>query len=747
MTDVSRRLVEIFFATTELRRRRRSRRHGRRHPVRRVGSSVPGSWDRGLPGRRCCGGCRGAAQGRGSGESRQGPQGGNRYSRRTTRPPSFDALGVRTQARLSVRFGVLDGFAGADIVIEAVFEELGCQAPGVCGSRSGRAADTVLATNTSTLPIHEIATATHHPDRILGMHFFSPVEKMPLLEVIPTDRTSADAIVTAVQFGRRMGKTVIVVADSPGFWVNRISCRTSTRQDSCLKRAFRSTDRRDDDALGLSGGAGGVDRRSRTRCRREGGESDASSARRPARAVARHWCDAGRRPPWPQEWPRILSLQGRGTRRGLTAPLSATRRAAAQGDVDEQQVLDRLVYAMLNEAALAMSEGVVRTPRDGDVGALFGIGYPAFRGGPLRTVDAIGAAEVVAKLERSAARRPPLHAGTGARRDGAHRSTLVSSDGKPLSAARRRALAAFASPRCWYGGTRGPEVSTSWSGCRGGRRPISDRCFRRFARSMPRGAPDRRRAAGADSRYRCRNGAIARRPSSRFLLHGESLTGPPLLTLIVTHAGGDAACAEVFAGLWHARGDRRGVRLAPGHRVAGRRSCLGVRPAGQPDEHARRAASPCSPSLPRWFSCVSTPTAGRRERARLAWRTRSRLHAAGTIIGNQLAPTITSPAVRFFAIADLALIVVIVVVIAAWRRVARALPETALLRRLYPASGVLALAYAWGTCRANHAGARRTGTGSVECVPLVMLSVVVIARVRLRFGPSGRGGERRSRSW
>ena len=80
----------------------------------------------------------------------------------------------------------------------------------------------MIATNTSTLPIHDIAAGAQHPERILGMHFFSPVEKMPLLEVIPTDVTSADAIVTAVQFGRRMGKTVIVVADSPGFWVNRI---------------------------------------------------------------------------------------------------------------------------------------------------------------------------------------------------------------------------------------------------------------------------------------------------------------------------------------------------------------------------------------------------------------------------------------------------------------------------------------------------------------------------------------------
>ena len=77
------------------------------------------------------------------------------------------------------------------------------------------------------------------------------------------------------------------------------------------------------------------------------------------------------------------------------------------GEIDEARVADRLVFAMLNEAALAMSEGVVRTPRDADIGAIFGIGYPPFRGGPLRTLDSMGATEVVARLERLAATHGP----------------------------------------------------------------------------------------------------------------------------------------------------------------------------------------------------------------------------------------------------------------------------------------------------------------------------------------------------
>src|SRR5205823_13859036 len=82
--------------------------------------------------------------------------------------------------------------------------------------------DAVYASNTSTIPIGQIATVATHPERVLGMHFFSPVHKMPLLEVIVTAATSAEATVTAVAYGKELGKTVIVVNDGPGFYTTRI---------------------------------------------------------------------------------------------------------------------------------------------------------------------------------------------------------------------------------------------------------------------------------------------------------------------------------------------------------------------------------------------------------------------------------------------------------------------------------------------------------------------------------------------
>jgi 3-hydroxyacyl-CoA dehydrogenase / enoyl-CoA hydratase / 3-hydroxybutyryl-CoA epimerase len=114
------------------------------------------------------------------------------------------------------------GFGATDLVIEAVFEDLEVKHAVVRELEQVTDGETIIASNTSTIPIAEIARASKRPDRVLGMHFFSPVQKMPLLEVIVTPRTASEVTATAVAYGRQLGKTVIVVNDGPGFYVNRI---------------------------------------------------------------------------------------------------------------------------------------------------------------------------------------------------------------------------------------------------------------------------------------------------------------------------------------------------------------------------------------------------------------------------------------------------------------------------------------------------------------------------------------------
>ncbi|MGH7593614.1 MAG: 3-hydroxyacyl-CoA dehydrogenase NAD-binding domain-containing protein, partial [Gemmatimonadales bacterium] len=221
MTDVSRRLVEVFFATNEIKKDDGVLPgHGRARPVRRLGIIGSGFMGSGIAGTAVAhAGVEVRLKDADLGKVGRGLKAATdiltmQLSRRRITPYEY----ARKRAYLSGSGG-FDGFGSADIVIEAVFEELAIKRQVIADVESAIPVTTVIATNTSTLPIHEIASAVHHPERVLGMHFFSPVEKMPLLEVIPTGVTSGDAIVTAVQFGRRMGKTVIVVADSPGFWV------------------------------------------------------------------------------------------------------------------------------------------------------------------------------------------------------------------------------------------------------------------------------------------------------------------------------------------------------------------------------------------------------------------------------------------------------------------------------------------------------------------------------------------------
>src|SRR5439155_13612789 len=114
------------------------------------------------------------------------------------------------------------GFDKLDLVIEAVFEDLGVKRQVLADLEAVIPPAAVFASNTSTIPITRIAEGATRPSRVVGMHFFSPVDRMPLLEVIPGAATDPDTIATAVRFGRRMGETVMVVADRSGVCVDGI---------------------------------------------------------------------------------------------------------------------------------------------------------------------------------------------------------------------------------------------------------------------------------------------------------------------------------------------------------------------------------------------------------------------------------------------------------------------------------------------------------------------------------------------
>jgi 3-hydroxyacyl-CoA dehydrogenase/enoyl-CoA hydratase/3-hydroxybutyryl-CoA epimerase len=292
-----------------------------------------------------------------------------------------------------------DGFGLADIVVEAVFEDLDLKRQIFAELESHVRDDCVLASNTSTIPIGGIAEAVSRPELVLGMHFFSPVDKMPLLEVIVTEQTAPWATATAVSYGRALGKTVIVVRDHSGFWVNRILAPYLNEAGRLLAEGvpIETIDRAmtrfgfpvgpltllDEVGLDVAHKASHV-------------LHEAFGERmRPSDGVARLLED-GR--------------QGRKNGRGFYRYEDGKRRevdlaayeiigAAADAHISKEDIQARLVFAMLNEAVLALEDGVVRSARDGDVGAVFGIGFPAFRGGPLRYLDELGPADAVDVLQ------------------------------------------------------------------------------------------------------------------------------------------------------------------------------------------------------------------------------------------------------------------------------------------------------------------------------------------------------------
>ncbi len=291
------------------------------------------------------------------------------------------------------------GFQGLDLIIEAVFEDLELKRQILREVESVIRPDAIFATNTSTIPIAQIAESAERPERVLGMHFFSPVEKMPLLEVIPAARTNADSIATAVNFGRKLGKTVIVVQDRPGFWVNRILTPYMNEAGRLLEEGvpIEVIDRTltrfgfpvgpiallDEVGLDVAAKASKVM------------HAAFGDRLRPTELVTTLLAD--RRLGRKNE--RGFYVYHEGHKTGVDETVYDTLGVKPRDRNSPEMIEQRLVYAMLNEAAMATGEAVVRSPRDGDIGAIFGIGFPPFRGGPLRMIDDIGVARVVEVLK------------------------------------------------------------------------------------------------------------------------------------------------------------------------------------------------------------------------------------------------------------------------------------------------------------------------------------------------------------
>ena len=301
------------------------------------------------------------------------------------------------------------GFASADLVIEAVFEDLAVKHQVLREVEKIIDDDAIFASNTSTIPITRIAQVAARPDRVVGMHFFSPVHKMPLLEVIVTEQTSPEVTATVVAYGKKLGKTTVVVRDGPGFYANRILSpyineagklldEGATIEDidgALMEFGFRvgPITLVDEVGIDIAGKAGNI-------------IADAFGSRMAPSQSLQRVVSAGR---YGRKGRKGFYLYDESGKKGgvdqTVYDLLPTGRDRRKIPADE--IRQRTVLAMVNEAARCLEEGILRSARDGDIAAVFGIGFPPFRGGPFRYMDSLGIADIVAQLDELNGRFPP----------------------------------------------------------------------------------------------------------------------------------------------------------------------------------------------------------------------------------------------------------------------------------------------------------------------------------------------------
>jgi len=297
------------------------------------------------------------------------------------------------------------GLSGCELVIEAVFEDRAVKAEVTKRAEAALTPDAIVASNTSTLPISGLARASARPERFIGLHFFSPAERMPLVEVIRGERTSDATLAHAMDFVKALGKTPVVVHDGRGFYTSRVLRAYLSEAMSLLEEGVAPEmienaslfagmpigplTLLDDVSLELMVKFARQDKTDLGDAYRESALDRVATLMvenlgRPGRKAGRGFYDYPRDTK-KQLWPglgKVFPPQ--------TEPPSM------------DAVVERLLLIQSVETARCMEEGVVRRAQDADVGAVLGWGYPALRGGPIGWIHTLGIPEFVTACERLA---------------------------------------------------------------------------------------------------------------------------------------------------------------------------------------------------------------------------------------------------------------------------------------------------------------------------------------------------------
>jgi 3-hydroxyacyl-CoA dehydrogenase/enoyl-CoA hydratase/3-hydroxybutyryl-CoA epimerase/enoyl-CoA isomerase len=305
-------------------------------------------------------------------------------------------------ARMARLSGTLDysGFAKCEVTVEAVVEKLEVKRAVLTEWERAVPETAIFASNTSTIPIAQIASAASRPDRVAGMHFFNPVHRMPLVEVIRGEKSSDQTIATVFALAKKLKKNPIVVRDLPGFLVNRILAPYLSEAVRLVREGCRieDVDRAmtdfgmpvgplallDDVGLDVAVKAGEVLQASFPQRIKSGGDEALVAAGRLGRKSGSgfyEYPDGNRGKPSPAAY-EVLRAEPKDFR-----------------PFPQDQIESRLALPMVNEAAFCLEDGVVGGPAKLDLAMILGTGFPPFRGGLLRWADSLGLPRVRSLLE------------------------------------------------------------------------------------------------------------------------------------------------------------------------------------------------------------------------------------------------------------------------------------------------------------------------------------------------------------
>lgn len=319
-------------------------------------------------------------------------------------------------------------FERADVVVEAVVENPKVKKAVLAETEDKVRPDTVLASNTSTIPISELANVLKRPENFCGMHFFNPVHRMPLVEVIRGEKTSEETIAKVVAWASKMGKTAIVVNDCPGFFVNRVLFPYFAGFSQLLRDGadFRKVDKVMEKQFGWPMGPAylldvvGIDTAHHAQALMAAGfpqrmEKDYHDAIDALFDIDRYGQKNGF-----GFWRYKEDSKGKPKKEedktvdSLLANISRPKQ-----DFTDEEIVMRMMIPMVNEVVRCLEEGIIASPAEADMALVYGLGFPSFHGGAFRWLDTLGSAKYLDMVQKYQ-RLGPLYVVPADLRDKAH---------------------------------------------------------------------------------------------------------------------------------------------------------------------------------------------------------------------------------------------------------------------------------------------------------------------------------------